>query len=111
MPRIDLPLRHAALFSSGVGFFSRAATLSGAGECEMLFKADDINDILKSLVLLDPHGGARHVSYGAKEEVQKYLQQAGIALSPNASLANVLRQFQGVEIKSRPSTTARFPDV
>lgn len=99
MPRINLPLRHVALFSSGVGFFSRAATLSGAGECELLFKAGDINDILKSLVLLDPHGGARHVSYDAKEEIGKYLQRAGIELQPGASPAAILQQFQGVEVQ------------
>jgi hypothetical protein len=97
MTRIDLPLRHVALFSSGVGFFSRAANISGAGECELLFKSGQINDILKSLVLLDPHGGARHVSYDAQEDASKYLQEAGIKLDPGTSLANILRGFQGVE--------------
>ncbi len=100
MPFIQLPLRHVALFSSGVGFFSRAATLAGAGECELLFKTGDINDILKSLVLLDPHGGARHVSYDAKEEAQEYLQRVGIELAPDASPSDVLQQFQGVEMQA-----------
>jgi len=52
----DLPLRHVVLFTSGVGFFEHEGLVHGDQTVTMSFRSDQINDILKSMVLQD-HGG------------------------------------------------------
>jgi hypothetical protein len=65
--RPALPLRDVVLFSSGVGFFQRVGRLEGSGTVELSFRAEQVNDSLKSLVLLDPAGVGLPVTYPAKE--------------------------------------------
>src|SRR5436305_5078292 len=49
----DVPVRQVVLFSSGVGYFEHFGTVTGNGATELHFKTQQINDILKSLVLQD----------------------------------------------------------
>jgi len=53
-PAQGLPLRHVSLFSSGVGYFGRAGKVDGDGDVELYFQRDDLNDVLKSLVITEP---------------------------------------------------------
>ena len=53
----DLKVTRVALFSSGVGFFEREATVNGSAAAELKFRTQQINDILKSLVVQDLDGG------------------------------------------------------
>ena len=47
----ELKVSRVALFSSGVGYFERQATISGSTSTEFKFRAQQINDILKSLIV------------------------------------------------------------
>src|SRR4051812_47011991 len=49
----QVPVREVVLFSSGVGYFEHFGTVTGNGATELRFKTQQINDILKSLVLQD----------------------------------------------------------
>src|SRR5689334_20360279 len=49
----DVPVRQVVLFSSGVGYFEHFGTVTGDGATQLNFKTQQINDILKSLVLQD----------------------------------------------------------
>src|SRR5262245_62163801 len=46
-----VPVKQVALFSSGVGYFEHFGSVQGNGSTELQFKTQQINDILKSLVL------------------------------------------------------------
>ena len=53
----ELPVRQVILYKHGVGFFERSGTL-GAGETARLdFKAEEMNDVLKSLTIEEKGGG------------------------------------------------------
>ena len=52
-----LPIRQVVLFNSGVGYFQREGEVDGNAQVELSFSANDINDLLKSLVLQDLDGG------------------------------------------------------
>ncbi|MBY0526037.1 MAG: hypothetical protein K2R98_21765, partial [Gemmataceae bacterium] len=56
----QLPIGHVVLFSSGVGYFQREGEVQGNARIDMSFPVQDINDLLKSMVLSDLGGG--HVS-------------------------------------------------
>ena len=49
----EVPVTTVVLFSSGVGYFEHFGTIAGDGATELRFKTNQINDILKSLVLQD----------------------------------------------------------
>src|SRR5215469_4557628 len=53
----DVPVREVVLFSSGVGYFEHFGTVNGNADTALRFKTEQINDILKSLVLEDMDGG------------------------------------------------------
>ena len=45
------------LFSSGVGYFQREGTVEGTTRVDLSFPVQDINDLLKSMVVRDLDGG------------------------------------------------------
>src|SRR4051812_34770023 len=53
----DVPVKVVVLFSSGVGYFEHIGTVKGDSSTELRFKTQQINDILKSLVLQDTGQG------------------------------------------------------
>ena len=52
----DIPVRRVVMFSSGVGFFEHAGQVDGAATAKLMFKTGEINDILKSMIVLDSGG-------------------------------------------------------
>src|SRR4051812_24050083 len=56
----QLPIAQVVLFSSGVGYFQREGQVDGNARIDLSFRVEDINDLLKSMVLQDLGGG--HIS-------------------------------------------------
>ncbi len=95
-----LPLREITLYRSGVASFERAGKVEGAATVRMRFEADQINDILKSMVLLD-YGGGRieGVSYRPNEPLAMRLEGFGVDVNAARSLEGLLGQLRGVEVR------------
>jgi hypothetical protein len=94
-----LPLKRVVLFSSGVGFFEHAGQVKDDAKVEMKFKVDDINDLLKSMVVQDLDGGqVSTVTYGSKDPITKTLKSFSIDLTTNPTLAQLLRQMRGQRV-------------
>src|SRR2546421_10758931 len=71
----DVPVRAVVLFSSGVGYFEHFGTVRGDGSTELRFKTEQVNDVLKSLLLQDLDGGtAGTVSYPSQEPLERTLK-------------------------------------
>jgi hypothetical protein len=95
-----VPITDVVLFSSGVGYFSRSGKVSGSAKLELTFNTDQINDLLKSMVVLDLDGGhVSTVSYASHDPANKALQAFGVDLAGNPSLANLLVQLRGVHVR------------
>ncbi|HTE20395.1 MAG TPA: secretin and TonB N-terminal domain-containing protein, partial [Armatimonadota bacterium] len=94
-----LPLREVVLFNSGVGYFQRAGRLEGSATIPLSFRAEQINDILKSLVLFDPAGSVRPVGYSVKDAAARRFLSAGQSLDQGVSLGALLRRFQGARVR------------
>jgi hypothetical protein len=95
-----LPVSRVILYSSGVGYFQRAGKVSGSARVDLSFPVQDINDLLKSLVLQDLGGGqVSAVSYDSHDPVEKTLQSFAINLNANPSLANILNQARGEKVE------------
>jgi hypothetical protein len=97
---VKLPLKRVVLFSSGVGFFQHVGDVSGNARVEFRFKAADINDLLKSMVVEDLDGGkVSAVSYGSKDPVTKTLKTFAIDVTENPTLADLLKQVRGERVE------------
>lgn len=95
-----LPIKRITLYRSGVGFFERSGQISDSAEIQLRFNTEQINDILKSMVLMDLDGGSiDSVSYGSKEPLAKRLASFGINISGNPTIPDLLNQLRGAPIK------------
>jgi len=57
MMAADLPIREVILYKHGVGYFERSGELRAGETARLDFKASDMNDVLKSLTIVDRNGG------------------------------------------------------
>ncbi|HVX86841.1 MAG TPA: DUF4139 domain-containing protein [Phycisphaerae bacterium] len=98
-PTVDVPVRRVVLFSSGVGFFQHSGTVTGNAATELRFKTDQINDVLKSLVVADADAGrVTSITYPSQNPVAKTLKSFQIDISNNPSLADILNQVRGAKV-------------
>lgn len=95
----DVPVRSVSLFSSGVGYFEHAGTVTGDGVTELRFKTSQINDVLKSLVLQDLDGGRPSaVTYASQDPLAKLLKSFQVDVTSNPSQADLLNQLRGARV-------------
>jgi hypothetical protein len=96
---VDVPVKVVVLFSSGVGYFEHAGAIKGTSRAELRFKTNQINDILKSLVLEDLNGGkVTAVTYPSQDPVAKTLRSFQIDITSNPSLGELLNQLRGAKV-------------
>lgn len=98
----SLPIRRITLYRSGVGSFDRRGMVDGNATIQMRFKTDQINDILKSMVVLDlskGQGTIDGISYSSKEPLARRLASFGIDISDNPATGEILQRLRGTAIK------------
>ncbi|HKN66326.1 MAG TPA: hypothetical protein VJW73_08625, partial [Gemmatimonadaceae bacterium] len=94
-----VPMRRVVLFSSGVGYYQHDGVVSGHAATELRFKADQINDVLKSLVLQDRDGGhVNAVTYPSQAPLSRALKSFQVDITSNPSLADLLNQLRGAHV-------------
>ncbi|HBI42550.1 MAG TPA: DUF4139 domain-containing protein, partial [Planctomycetales bacterium] len=85
---------------SGVGYFQREGMIEGDARVDLSFPTQDINDLIKSMVLRDLDGGhIAAVSYDSNAPVEKTLQSFAVNLSSNPTFAQVLNQTRGEKVE------------
>src|SRR5690606_22921349 len=86
----QLPITRLTLYRSGVGSFERSGLIEGDATVQLRFDAEQINDILKSMVALDLDGGRiESVGYGSRESLARRLASFGINIADNPSMAEL----------------------
>src|ERR1700704_899394 len=95
-----LPLSKIMLYSSGVGYFQHDGTVNNRTQLDLRMHANQINDMLKSLVAQDFGGGRiSTVTYGSHDPVTKTLGSFGINLNGNPTLGQILTQVRGEPVE------------
>ena len=101
----SLPLRRVILYSNGVAFLERRGLISGNAEIDLQFKQSQVDDVLKSMLILDLGGGQiGAVSYNssappaARMAEIPFSIEAGTEGDTQGGLAGVLRQLQGAKV-------------
>src|SRR6266404_2664922 len=97
---VQLPIGQVVLFSSGVGYFQREGQIDGDARVDLSFPVQDINDLIKSMVLRDLDGGhVSAVSYDSNAPVEKTLQSFAVNLSSNPTFGQILNQARGEKVE------------
>jgi hypothetical protein len=93
-----LPVKAVTLFSSGVSYTLREGEVTGDATVPLRFRTAQINDILKSLVLLDERGTVQPALYGARDPIGRTLQGFAVDLTRPTSRAELLNQLRGQKV-------------
>lgn len=97
---VDLRISRVAVFSSGVAYFEHDAAVTENATAELSFRTDQINDILKSLIVQDLDGGSVGVvSYASRDPIEKTLRSFGVDITGKPSLAQLLDQLRGEPVE------------
>jgi hypothetical protein len=95
-----LPLSKIVLYSSGVGYFQHDGTVNNRTQLDLRLHVNQINDMLKSLVVQDFGGGkVSTVTYGSRDPVTKTLGSFSINLNGNPTLGQILTQVRGEPVE------------
>jgi hypothetical protein len=96
----QLPIGQVVLFSSGVGYFQREGRVEGNARVDLSFPVQDINDLLKSMVVRDFDGGhVSTVSYESSAPIERTLKSFAVNLTSNPSFAQILNQARGERVE------------
>jgi len=94
-----VPVTKVTAFSSGVAYFEHNGKVSGDSEVVLKFKTDQINDLLKSLVVLDLGGGeVAGVNYASRDPLTRALKSFGVDISGEPTLGQLLKQVRGADV-------------
>jgi hypothetical protein len=97
---VSLPIARVVLFNSGVGYFSRSGEVVDDARVDLTFPEQDINDLLKSMVLEDfDRGRIAAVSYDSREPISRTLSSFAINLNGNPTYAGIVSQMRGERVE------------
>lgn len=97
----DLPIRKVVLYKHGVGFFERNANMSAGESIRLQFKADEMDDVLKSLTVDSQGGAVAGVRYDSSDPLAKKLENFPFGVSGEMPLSRLLSQFTGSRVRLR----------
>ncbi|HMX28783.1 MAG TPA: hypothetical protein PKC13_24565, partial [Blastocatellia bacterium] len=101
------PLKRVTLYKHGVGYFERQGKVNGDQQVTFLFDAAQMNDVLKSLVVLDlSKGKISSVTFDSTKPFDKRIEEFGIRLdgSNQSGLTSLLGQLKGARVEVRTGT-------
>jgi hypothetical protein len=96
-----LPIKRVILYSNGVAYIERRGTVSNNAEINLQFKQSQVDDVLKSMVVLDlGQGRIGAVSYNSSAPPSARMAEIpfGIGSADVGGIAEVLSQLQGAKV-------------
>jgi hypothetical protein len=105
----SLPVRKVVLYKNGVGYFEHTGRVWGNQDLRIEFTTAQLNDVLKSLTLVDLNGGRiSAVHYNSVAPLDVQLKGLQIPLGEDVTSAALLIALRGtrVEVHGRASNAA-----
>ena len=96
---IKLPLTRVVLFNAGIGYFERSGTVDGPSKLALKVNEEDINDLILTLMVNDPNGTARAVTYDNRAPAEITLKAFSIDLTENPTVGALLLQVRGEKVE------------
>lgn len=93
-------VKRVIIFKHGVSYYILEGILKGPGKFELEFKIDEMNDILKSLFVLDTSekGYVSSISYDAALETSQLLKSIMLNIPDRDSFSSLITQIKGADV-------------
>src|SRR5579885_514746 len=86
----DLTLKRVMLSSGGLGYFEYEAAVDGDASLKLTVPLDQVDDVLKSLVVYDDRGGVGGLSLPGKEPLRQTFKDMPFDQTAFESPANLI---------------------
>src|SRR5579859_7807319 len=97
-----LPVRRVVLYKNGVGYFEHLGRVRGSQDVHIDFTSAQLNDVLKSLTVLDLSGGRiTGVDYNSEAPLARRLATLRLALGERPTVAEFLGALRGARVEIR----------
>jgi hypothetical protein len=102
-----LPVRRVVLYKNGVGYFEHLGRVNGSQDVHIDFTSAQLNDVLKSLTVLDLSGGRiTGVDYNSEAPLARRLATLRLALGEKPTQSEFLGALRGARIEVRSGAGA-----
>jgi hypothetical protein len=102
----SLPVKRVVLYKSGVGYFEHLGRVRESQDVTIPFTSGQLNDVLKSLTVLDLNGGRiTGVEYGSSAPMDRQLGDLRLPVGEKASLTEFLGALRGARLEVRNGTS------
>jgi hypothetical protein len=102
-----LPVKRVVLYKNGVGYFEHVGQVRGNQEVTIPFTSGQLNDVLKSLTVLDLGGGRiTGVAYGSAAPVDRQLGDLRLPVGEKSSLTEFLNALRGARLEIKSGATS-----
>jgi hypothetical protein len=109
---VALPVKRVVLYKNGVGYFEHTGRVRGSQNLGIEFTTAQLNDVLKSLTLVDLSGGRiTGVRYNSVAPLEERLKSLQIPLNENVTSAAFLIALRGTRVEVRNGTTTALGKV
>src|ERR1700681_4766721 len=97
-----LPVRRVVLYKNGVGYFEHLGRVRGSQGVHIDFTSAQLNDVLKSLTVLDLSGGPiTGVDYNSEAPLARRLATLRLSLGERPTTAEFLGALRGARLEVR----------
>ncbi len=95
----DLNLKRVLLSTAGVGLYEYEAEVEGDATVELKVRLDQVDDVLKSLVVFDDHGGVGGLDLASAEPLSEAFRPLPFTEADLQSTPQLLNALRGVEVE------------
>jgi hypothetical protein len=97
-----LPVTRVVLYKNGVGYFEHSGKVRGSQDVNIDFTTAQLNDVLKSLTVLDlGKGRITGVSYNSNAPLEQRLSSLHLAVGEKPTTAQFLDSLRGARVEVR----------
>ena len=94
----DLPVTRVVLSTSGLAHFEHEAKVTGSETLDMSVRMDQVDDLLKSLVVFDPQGRIGGVTLPGRAPLEQIFRDLPFTQDELKSPVALLNAYQGAEV-------------
>ena len=96
----ELPVKQIALYKHGVGYFERQGSVAAGDSARLDFKADQMNDVLKSLSIFEKGSGrVSGIRYDSSIPLEEKLAEFPFKIENGQALSAILDQLRGARVE------------
>jgi hypothetical protein len=95
----ELALKRVLLSTAGVGLYEYEAEVEGDATVELKVRLDQVDDVLKSLVVFDDHGGVGGLDLASAEPLSEAFRPLPFTEADLQSTPQLLNALRGVEVE------------